>query len=83
MNYVRNIHFIRRLLMVTIKVGRRGQITIPSEIRDQIGLREGQTLALFREGDQIIMRVITETLLDLRGACRSKALKISRRSANK
>ncbi len=54
--------------MVTIKVGRRGQITIPSEIRDQIGLREGQTLAIFREGDQLIIRVITETLLDLRGS---------------
>ena len=54
--------------MVTIKVGRRGQITIPSEIRHLLGLREGHTLAIIQEGDQLILQPITETLLEVRGS---------------
>jgi AbrB family looped-hinge helix DNA binding protein len=54
--------------MITVKVGRRGQITIPSEIRQQIGLQEGDAVAVFQEGDQIILRPITGTLLDIRGS---------------
>lgn len=54
--------------MLTIKVGRRGQITIPSEIRYAIGLQEGHLLAISQEGDQVILRPLTKTLLDLRGS---------------
>lgn len=54
--------------METIKVGRRGQITIPSEIRRRMGLQEGHSLAIIRVDDQLILRPITETLLDLRGS---------------
>jgi AbrB family looped-hinge helix DNA binding protein len=54
--------------MVTIKVGRRGQITITREIRRILGLREGDTIALIPQGDQAILRPITETLLALRGS---------------
>jgi AbrB family looped-hinge helix DNA binding protein len=54
--------------MVTVKVGRRGQITIPSEIRRQMGFQEGDTIALVREGDHMLLRPITETLLDMRGS---------------
>lgn len=54
--------------MVTVKVGRRGQITIPSQVRRQMGFDEGDTIALIREGDHMVLRPITETLLDLRGS---------------
>ena len=54
--------------MVTIKIGRRGQITLPSRIRRQIGLNEGDHVALLLESDRIIIRPITQTLLDLRGS---------------
>lgn len=54
--------------MFTVKVGRRGQITIPSEIRYAIGLQEGHLLAISQEGDQMILRPLTKTLLDLRGS---------------
>ena len=54
--------------MVTIKVGRRGQITIPREVRRVLGLREGDRIALIPQGDRAILRPITETLLDLRGS---------------
>lgn len=54
--------------MITIKVGRRGQITLPSEIRRKIGLHEGDRIAVVSQADQVILRPITKTLLDLRGS---------------
>ena len=54
--------------MLTIKIGRRGQITIPREIRRRFGLHEGDNLALIPEGDRVILRPVTQTLLDLRGS---------------
>lgn len=54
--------------MVTIKVGRRGQITIPREVRRALGLKEGDTIALIPQEGQAILRPITETLFDLRGS---------------
>lgn len=54
--------------MDTVKIGNRGQITIPRRIRRQFGLHEGDSLALIPQGDQLIMRPITQTLFDLRGS---------------
>ena len=54
--------------MLTIKIGRRGQITIPREIRRSMGLQEGDSIALIPDGEQMILRPVTETLLDLRGS---------------
>ena len=54
--------------MVTVKVGRRGQITLPSEIRRKFGLNEGDHIAIVTQGDQVILRPLTRTLLDLRGS---------------
>jgi AbrB family looped-hinge helix DNA binding protein len=54
--------------MLTVKIGRRGQITIPSEIRRKVGLREGDMLALFEDNDQVILKPLSGSLLDLRGS---------------
>ena len=54
--------------MITATVGRRGYITIPRNLRRQIGLKEGDRVTLVVEGDQIVLRPITQTLLDLRGS---------------
>ncbi len=54
--------------MIIIQVGRRGQITIPRDIRRQMGVQEGDRIALVIEKDQVIMRPIGQTLLDLRGS---------------
>jgi AbrB family looped-hinge helix DNA binding protein len=56
------------MLMVIIKVSRSGQITLPSEVRRKIGLQEGDLIAVVVQGDQVILRPITKTLLDLRGS---------------
>jgi len=54
--------------MITATVGRRGYITIPRNIRRQIGIKEGDRVTLVVQGDQIVLRPITQTLLDLRGS---------------
>jgi AbrB family looped-hinge helix DNA binding protein len=54
--------------MITIKLGRRGQVTLPSAIRRKVGLQEGDHIAVLTQGDQLILRPITHTLLDLRGS---------------
>jgi AbrB family looped-hinge helix DNA binding protein len=54
--------------MITATVGRRGYITIPRNIRRQIGIKEGDRVTLVVQGDHIVLRPITQTLLDLRGS---------------
>lgn len=69
--FIRNLLYIRYQVsnpMITIKMGRRGQITLPSVIRRKIGLQEGDQIAVVPQGDQLILRPITHTLLELRGS---------------
>lgn len=54
--------------MITIKVGSRGQITLPRAVRRQVGLEEGDRIAVIPQDDQIILQPLTKTLLDLRGS---------------
>lgn len=39
----------------TIKVSQKGQIAIPSDIRKEIGIKEGDELLLFRKGKRIML----------------------------
>jgi AbrB family looped-hinge helix DNA binding protein len=54
--------------MITTKVGRRGQITLPRLVRRQTGIKEGDRIAFILQGDQVVIRTLTQTLLDLRGS---------------
>jgi AbrB family looped-hinge helix DNA binding protein len=54
--------------MNTIKVGRRGQITLPRSIRRQAGIEEGDRVVILTQGGQIIIQPVTKTLLNLRGS---------------
>jgi antitoxin PrlF len=54
--------------MVIAKVGRRGQLTLPSELRRQANLKEGDQVAFVVEGHRIVLQPLTQTLLDLRGS---------------
>jgi AbrB family looped-hinge helix DNA binding protein len=54
--------------MTTVKVGRRGQITLPSDLRRRMGISEGDHIAVFTQGDRLILHPINQTLLDLRGS---------------
>ena len=40
----------------TAKVLPKGQITIPKDIRDALGIKPGDRLVLVKDGDQVIMQ---------------------------
>ena len=48
--------------------GRRGQITLPREVRRRIKVDEGDQIAFIIEGERVIIKPITQSLLDLHGS---------------
>ena len=54
--------------MIVSKVGRRGQITIPRQVRRWLNLREKDRVAFIRRGNEIILHPLPYTLFDLRGS---------------
>lgn len=42
----------------TTRVSSRGQVVIPQAVRDAVQLREGQLLAVYGEGDTIVLKRI-------------------------
>lgn len=53
--------------MVLAKVGRRGQLTLPSTVRQALGVKEGDSIA-FAIGEVVTLVPVKKTLLDLRGS---------------
>lgn len=54
--------------MTTARIGRRGQITLPREVRERLHLLEGQRIAFVVKGDDITLQPLTATLRNLRGS---------------
>jgi len=54
--------------MLQTRIGRRGQITLPREVRRRIKVEEGDQIAFIIEGEQVMIKPITQSLLDLRGS---------------
>lgn len=55
-------------MTITTTVGRRGQITLPRAIREWLNLQEGDHIIFTRRDDDVILRPVQRTLLDLRGS---------------
>ena len=56
--------------MLATRVGRRGQIVLPKEVRKKIKVAEGDQIAFVIDGEQVVIKPITHSLLDLRGRIR-------------
>jgi len=56
--------------MLATRVGRRGQIVLPKEVRNKIRVAEGDQIAFVIDGEQVIIKPITHTLLGMRGRVR-------------
>lgn len=54
--------------MTTARMGRRGQITLPREVRERLHLLEGQRIAFVIKGDDVTLQPLTTTLRSLRGS---------------
>ncbi len=49
----------------TTKITSKGQVTIPKDVRDQMGLRPGDEIEFVRDnGSYRLQRVITESVFD-------------------
>lgn len=51
-----------------VKVGPRGQITIPKSLRNMMSLKPGDSVTLTMIDDYVMLRPVTETLFDMRGS---------------
>jgi antitoxin PrlF len=54
--------------MLQTRVGRRGQITLPREVRRRINVDEGDQIAFIIQGEGVLIKPLTQSLLDLRGS---------------
>ncbi len=45
---------------MTHKVGPKGQVVIPKELRDALGIDPGDEVMFWREGDHVALRVATD-----------------------
>lgn len=41
---------------MTVRLGAKGQIVVPKAVRDQLSLKEGDTLMLVVDGQRVILR---------------------------
>ena len=51
---------------------RRGQVTIPKSLRDRLGLHLGDQISFHLRGDEIVLKPVRRTILDLQGSVKPK-----------
>lgn len=49
-------------------ITRKGQVTIPKEIRDQLRAKEGERVHFVLRGDEVVLKIVRGSVLDLRGS---------------
>ena len=52
---------------------RKGQVTIPKVIRDRLGVKEGEKVFFVVRDEEVVLKVVKGTILDLKGSVRSSA----------
>ena len=53
-------------------ITRKGQVTIPKEIRDHLKAKEGEKVAFFLRGDDVVLRVVRGNILSLKGSVKPR-----------
>lgn len=51
---------------------RKGQVTIPKSLRDQLGLNLGDRISFHLRGEEIVLKPVHRTILDLQGSVKPK-----------
>lgn len=54
--------------MIGSTITRKGQVTIPKTIRDRLGVREGGKVLFVIRGDDVVLKVVRSSILDLKGS---------------
>ena len=50
-----------------VKVSAKGQITLPKNIRQNLNIKPGDSVAITQRDDELVLTPITKTLFDMRG----------------
>ncbi len=50
-------------------ITRKGQVTIPKEIRDHLKAKEGEKVAFVMRGDEVILRMVRGNISRFEGQC--------------
>ena len=58
---------LKSLMTVTSKIGTRGQLTLPKEVRKRFALEPGQDVAFVIRDERLTLIPLTQTLFDLQG----------------
>jgi len=58
---------------VTSTITRKGQVTIPKKIRDQMDLHLGDRVLFLVRDDEIVIKPVRGSILDLQGSVRPKS----------
>lgn len=58
--------------MLNVRVSPKGQVTLPREIRRKLKIKSGDQMAVILDGDQIVFKPFTKTLLEMRGSVKVK-----------
>lgn len=60
LNYFQSYYRVRQEVnaMLKARVSSRGQLALPKEVRDQLGLGEGDHLTVRVKGDEVILRKV-------------------------
>jgi AbrB family looped-hinge helix DNA binding protein len=58
---------IVKVRMLESTMTRKGQITIPKAIRDRLGVKEGEKVLFVMRDEEVVLKVVKGTILDLRG----------------
>ncbi|MHB1345811.1 MAG: AbrB/MazE/SpoVT family DNA-binding domain-containing protein [Thermoleophilia bacterium] len=54
--------------MPIVRLGRRGQVTIPSDVRHDLELQDGDRILLTVREGEIVLRPVGLSIFDLRGS---------------
>ncbi len=54
--------------MQTAKIGKSGQLNIPKDVRERLGVKPGHHIAFFFDGEHVVLLPMTKTLKDFRGS---------------
>ncbi len=53
-------------------ITRKGQVTIPKEIRDHLKAKKGEKVAFFLRGDDVVLKVVRGNILSLKGSVKPR-----------
>ena len=59
---------MNEVVMSESVITRKGQVTIPKDIRDRLKAREGEKVMFVLRGNDVVLKLVRGSILDLKGS---------------